>query len=280
MKNYIIDLCDVQRQFSAVFPLKRIGYLYSLENRVHTFTDKLEFCIRCSSSAKIAIDIIDGKEHRTPFPHIIVKRPGVNHSYSFNQPRDAVYFQYSPEHESQMVAAKLITDPSIWEFTITPEISVKLQNIKTLLESSQKKYVADHLDLAALNIIELLIEQKNSIINKTDPHEEDIRKIASYFNLNFKEDINLEKLLSEFGFAKRSFFRYWKKYYKSTPAEYIKDLKIKYACSLLLETTIPVWQITEELNFKNVYYLCKIFKDKFGITPQEFRKNLGKLHEN
>ncbi|MBN2640260.1 MAG: hypothetical protein JXR78_01265, partial [Victivallales bacterium] len=86
-----------------------------------TYTNKLEFCLRYSSSEEYAVDLIDGKEYRTPYPHVIMKLPDKVHSYSINAPRDAVYFQYPPELEGEMRAAGLLEPPLCWQVEMSPE---------------------------------------------------------------------------------------------------------------------------------------------------------------
>ena len=86
------------------------------------------------------------------------------------------------------------------------------------------------------------------------------------------KDINLDQLLVDNGFSRRNFFRHWKKFYKLSPSQYIKELKFQYACTQLSETSDPIWKITQDLNFQNSHYLCRIFKERFGISPLQYRK--------
>ena len=272
MDYFNLDMSKLERKFKNVFPLSRFGTIYSHHNQNMTYTNKLEFCLRYSSGEEYAIDIIDGKEYRTPYPHVIMKLPECVHSYKIRAPRDAVYFQYSPELEEDMRKASLLAPPLCWQVKMTPGIITLVNKMKELAVNSHEEYVADWIDMAALQIIEKLISQRKQKDSHPQYIETGIRRIASYFNLNFTKEINMGKLLSANGFSQRNFFRHWKKFYNVTPAEYVKELKLQYARTLLEETNRPVFEIAYELNYQNSYYLCRLFKKRFGTTPHQYRK--------
>lgn len=273
MDYFNLDMSKLERKFRNVFPLSRFGTIYSHHNQSMTYTNKLEFCLRYSSSEEYAVDLIDGKEYRTPYPHVIMKLPDKVHSYSITAPRDAVYFQYPPELEDEMRAAGLLEPPLCWQVEMSPEINSLLRKIKALALDSQDEYTADWIDIAALQIVEKLIAMRSD--NDTRFIEKGIRRIASYFNLNFTREIDLDELLKNNGFSHRNFYRHWKKFYNASPAEYVQELKLEYAKTLLLETTRSVFDISQELNYNNSYYLCRLFKQRFGITPHQYRKQFS-----
>jgi AraC-like DNA-binding protein len=273
MSFNVIDMSELPRKFTAVFPLIRMGLTYAHENQIATFTSKLEFCLRYSSAEEFAIDLIDGVEYRTPYPHVIMKLPAHVHSYSITSPRDAVYFQYAPASEADMRAAGLVKPPYIWPIRMTPEVNSLMRKIQDLSRRSQDDYVADWLDITALQMMEILLAQREEQDNAPYYIEAKIRRIASYLNLNFTREIDLDALLTENGFSRRSFFRHWRQFYELSPADYIRELKLQYAKTQLQESNRPIWRITQDLKFQNTHYLCRLFKARFGVTPLQYRKN-------
>jgi AraC-like DNA-binding protein len=272
MRLFALNMKDLERKFSSTFPLSRFGMVYSHRNQFTTFTNKLEFCLRYSSSAEYAVDIIDGKKYRTPYPHVIMKLPSFVHSYKIVAPRDAIYFQYSPDSEDAMRTAGLLDPPWLWQVEMTPELNTLLHKMQELSAHSNEAYVTDWLDITALQIVEKLLAQREAHDTHPKYIEAGIRRIASYFNLHFTENIDMDALLAANGFSRRNFFRHWRKFYKTSPAEYIRELKLQHARTMLRETNRPVYQITSELNFQNSHYLCNLFKKRFGITPNQYRK--------
>ncbi len=76
-------------------------------------------------------------------------------------------------------------------------------------------------------------------------------------------------LLSETVFRKR-----FKAETGKTPIEYITDLKLEKARSLLRDRDIPVSAIVSDLNFYDSAYFNKLFKKKYGISPSVFKANM------
>jgi len=56
----------------------------------------LEFCLRLRSDAAEVVDRFDGKVYRTPYPHLVVKRPGPLHEYEEPERVEAFFFIYQP----------------------------------------------------------------------------------------------------------------------------------------------------------------------------------------
>lgn len=64
----------------------------------------------------------------------------------------------------------------------------------------------------------------------------------------------------------------FKKYMEMTPLEYRLECKIIQAKNLLAQSNLSVPKIAEELNLCDSPYLYKIFKNKVGMTPGEYRR--------
>ena len=58
-----------------------------------------------------------------------------------------------------------------------------------------------------------------------------------------------------------------------TMTEYRTGKKIEEAKYLLESTGLSLSEIAENLNFYDVPYFCKIFKQKTGMTPKEFLRS-------
>ncbi len=59
-------------------------------------------------------------------------------------------------------------------------------------------------------------------------------------------------------------------HYGTTPKQFIIDMRIEKAKSLLTNGTHTVTSISEECGFSSLYHFCRAFKDKTGITPTEY----------
>lgn len=69
------------------------------------------------------------------------------------------------------------------------------------------------------------------------------------------------------------FRRLFKQYLGKSPREYIIDLKIAAAKTMLEESEISVKEISEILNFDSTSYFCRLFKNKTTFSPTEYRNS-------
>ena len=65
--------------------------------------------------------------------------------------------------------------------------------------------------------------------------------------------------------------RMLKKHYGVTPNEYISDLRMKYAASLLSSGDLTVSEIACECGYNSIPHFYGIFQAKFGISPGEYK---------
>ena len=60
--------------------------------------------------------------------------------------------------------------------------------------------------------------------------------------------------------------------YKTTPKQFIVDIRINKAKQLLSEGILKISAISEQCGFTNQYHFCRLFKEKTGLTPTEYIK--------
>ena len=60
--------------------------------------------------------------------------------------------------------------------------------------------------------------------------------------------------------------------YKTTPKQFVVDVRIDKAKQLLSDGFLRVGAVAEQCGFSNQYHFCRLFKEKTGITPTEYMK--------
>lgn len=71
--------------------------------------------------------------------------------------------------------------------------------------------------------------------------------------------------ISEVYFRKQFF-----EIYKTTPHQFVIDMRINKAKQLLTDGILKINAISEQCGFSNPYHFCRIFKQKTGLTPTRF----------
>jgi len=71
-----------------------------------------------------------------------------------------------------------------------------------------------------------------------------------------------------------TFNREFKKIYNDTPAKCVLKKRLTLATELLENTSLPVGDIGTECGFENQTHFSRVFKEKMGTSPLQFRMNL------
>ena len=83
--------------------------------------------------------------------------------------------------------------------------------------------------------------------------------------------ISLEEMATAMGMGRVPFYHKVRSITTKTPAELVRELRLKHACTLLVTTNINMSELAINIGFMTAENFANIFKDKFGMTPLEYR---------
>jgi ligand-binding sensor domain-containing protein/AraC-like DNA-binding protein/DNA-binding response OmpR family regulator len=115
-------------------------------------------------------------------------------------------------------------------------------------EMHEKYSMSDTMDQQLLNSIEQYVQQ----------------------NMN-RGTINLEDMAAAMGMSMKPLFQKVKEITGRTPAEVVRDLRLKHACILLQRTNINMSELANHVGFATGEHFINIFKERFGMSPSEYR---------
>jgi AraC-like DNA-binding protein len=99
-----------------------------------------------------------------------------------------------------------------------------------------------------------------------------INKIFDFLLENFSRNIRLEEIAGIANMSPTTFCRYFKKKTNKTFVSFLNEMRIGYACKLLIENAgMNITQICFEAGFNNLTNFNIQFKKIKGISPQGFR---------
>ena len=99
-----------------------------------------------------------------------------------------------------------------------------------------------------------------------------MRNVEMYVLQNMSRgQINLEEMSSAMGMGRVPFFHRIRAITQKTPAELVRDLRLRHACTLLERTDINLSELAINVGFITAENFINIFKDRFGISPLEYR---------
>ena len=102
-----------------------------------------------------------------------------------------------------------------------------------------------------------------------------INEVFIYIQNYFKQKIPLQKAASLIHLSESAFCKYFKRVSGKTFSDYVNDVRLSYACQLLIETDKPIARIAYESGFGSISYFNRVFRKKKSITPNTLRKKIG-----
>ena len=104
-----------------------------------------------------------------------------------------------------------------------------------------------------------------------------MRNIEQFVLQNMSRgQISLEEMATAMGMGRVPFYHKVRAITTKTPAEIVRDLRLKHACTLLVNTNINMSELAINVGFMTAENFANIFKDKFGMTPLEYRMKYRK----
>lgn len=119
------------------------------------------------------------------------------------------------------------------------------------------------------------ISKSNETVTSRNTPEEIVRAIE-YINNNYKDDITLDVMADAVHISKYHFSRLFHKSTGATFLQYLYNVRLVKVHALLTETNISLKDIALKTGFSSSSHLSRIFKQVYGISPQQFRREQKK----
>jgi AraC-like DNA-binding protein len=98
-----------------------------------------------------------------------------------------------------------------------------------------------------------------------------VKRVQNYIAQHFAEKVRLEDVAEMVGMTTTSFSRFFKLRTGSPFSEYLIDVRIGHAARSLIDSTMSVSEICYQCGFNNLSNFNRLFKQKKGYSPTEFR---------
>ena len=100
-------------------------------------------------------------------------------------------------------------------------------------------------------------------------------KMMNYIDTHIYSMKKLEELSDVMGYSYGYLSALYKKTTSNTLADYYRRKKLEIARLLVLEKQMKMGEIAEMLNYASVYAFSKAFKNKFGVSPENYSKKIS-----
>lgn len=103
-------------------------------------------------------------------------------------------------------------------------------------------------------------------------HEGKAKDILSYIQEHYAENISIRDITQCTGISRSECFRCFQRFTHKKPMEYLTEYRLAHAAKLVRDTDKSIAQICTECGFSSSSYFGKLFKEKYALTPTQFKR--------
>ncbi len=150
--------------------------------------------------------------------------------------------------------------------------------------SGELRLVAEHLINQRSVIRDRLIQSRNdssrdvqsSPLSKED--QDFVGKLVDVIHAQMaKDDIDMEHIAAALSLSRKQLRTRVMTITGLTPVAYVLQVRLNYARRMIANEDESLTTIASKCGFQNLSHFSKAFKQQFGVSPMQFRKNLGDM---
>ncbi len=183
-------------------------------------------------------------------------------------------------YTSELISSQLPLDKiknSFFELIVTANNSTKdiNKNFASLtFENAFSTFSSENdINLIKEFVHKFLLECITAIssVKKAEVHPV-IKKVCDFIDQNLAQDISLEQTADIAGVSSFYLSKLFKEEKGETFINFVSDKRLEKARQLLESTQLSIKEITAEVGYNDQNYFSRIFKNKYGLSPKEYRK--------
>ena len=123
-----------------------------------------------------------------------------------------------------------------------------------------------------LELVAGLSRQQNISFEQKRPRW--LKRVREILDADFHDSISLTRVAEAVDVHPVHLARVFRKHFGCTPGEYIRHLRIDFACRELSLSDASLVEIALAAGFAHQAHFSRVFKAQTGMTPSEFRSSL------
>lgn len=158
------------------------------------------------------------------------------------------------------------SDPQSYDNPMTLERNITKNRQRTLCNQVESRGI----------IFQLFSRFLKDAVKGNPDIDERIRQTVTDIRKNIFRAISLDTLADTASLSKDHFIRLFKKEIGCTPQQYINQKKMEQAQLILMTEDTPVKNLAYRLGFDDPSYFCRLFRQRTGYTPLQYRETIIK----
>lgn len=100
-----------------------------------------------------------------------------------------------------------------------------------------------------------------------------VESVIKYINQNYYNELTVEKIAQYIGLDRSYIGQLFKNEKGLSIKEYLISLRMQKAFNFLIGTDFNISEIGRSVGYQDAFWFSKIFKKKYGMSPDQLRKN-------
>ena len=282
-ERLVPPLSDVGVHFFKMRTLP--AHVMATQTQIH---DAIEMIYMTKGSVTVNID--GALHHLETGDFAFFRSRGVHNIYTRDDEENDYYvlklmpkfvFDISPKEDTKGFPARFLIYSTelktVWtkEELEGSEILRNIQKLIAELDSKSPCIVVSRI-ICALNILEAIYRTDSDVYEKLDAMPDSIYDIVAYINVWFAIDLSAEDMAKRANMSYSHFSRSFNKATGRTFKDYLNDIRINHAEQLVINTNMPITEISMECGYQTVSHFTTMYKKIKGISPIAQRKSLQK----
>ncbi len=217
---------------------------------------------------------------------VLIIPPDMQHSLSMGEESSRYLFLFEPEGILSMRDVKTLTPYFHRPFHLRDgsEAHVRIRELLLKLKDvyEKRELMWNTVCYSYLLRVYAILGQRylNGVRNRIPDggrivESEVITASMTYINNHYKQDLSLEDVAAFAGFSRYYFSRSFKKQTGYSFKDYLCEKRLQVAADLLIRTDKSMKDVAAESGFGSVATFNRVFREKKGCTPTQFRAIYG-----
>ncbi|MDR1307373.1 MAG: AraC family transcriptional regulator [Treponema sp.] len=217
----------------------------------------------------------DDRSYQVKPGSFILILPGMKHSYKpvFEIGWQEYWAGFKGDYFTRMLVEGIISPQHIFfDIGIRDDFITAYNRILEEVRTQQPLYQLRACSGILYILAEILTHERRG--KKPNHYQTIVEKAKRLMGSRVESILNLTDISAELGLSPSRFNEIFKTYTAMTPYQYFIQLKIHRAGHLLEDENVSVKEVSFSLGFEDQYYFSRLFKNKTGIAPSEWKKYL------
>lgn len=153
-----------------------------------------------------------------------------------------------------------------------------LVNVEELFKECKEIWAADCVDVYEEKLMEfvVLLQEKMNHQFDVNKNTQKMRSAIDYIEAHYADDLNMAVVSNHISMNYSLFSYTFKQHTGTNFVNYLKDIRMREAKKLLAESEMKIIEISQMVGYDNEKHFMKLFKNTYGVSPTEYRKNMSR----